>query len=143
MATESDSTVSITEFRYTSTSRQDRSNLLEQDEQVVWVGRSRHETIPLVKGSRVVVLRMHSERADASDLGGVERPEHGIFEQPRAESLALPARGDRQTREQHQRNRVPRESLFESFGRGVVLDLRHHKRVEACNLVAHERHVGL
>ena len=53
---------------------EDRAHVLEQDEQVARVGWSRHETKPLVEGSRVVVLSVHSDRTDAGDVGRLERP---------------------------------------------------------------------
>jgi hypothetical protein len=110
---------------------------------VVRVGGSRHKSKPLVEGSRVVILGVPRHRSHASNVGGLERSQHGVFEQPRTEPLALPARGDGQTREQHQRNRMLGESFSEALWRVVVIDLSHDKRVETYNLVAHQRHVRL
>src|SRR6266487_1478972 len=108
---------------------EDRAHVLEQDEQMVRVGWSRHETKPLVEGSRVVVFSVHGDRTDTGDVGSLERPQHGVFEQPRTEPFALPTRGNGQTSEQHQRDWMFGESLSQTLRRVVVvLDLRDDKR---------------
>lgn len=82
-----------------ATALEDRAYVLEQDEQVVRVGGRLHETQPLVERSRVVIFGVHRHRSYAGNVGGLERPQHGVLEQTRTEPLALPTRGDRQTRE--------------------------------------------
>jgi hypothetical protein len=91
---------------------------------------------PIVEGSRVVIFRVHRHRSYSSNVGRVERSQRGVFEQPRTEPLAMPARGDGQAREQHQRNRMLGESFSEALWRVVVLDLSHDKRVEHYDLIA-------
>ena len=68
---------------------------------------------------------MHDYRPDTRVVGGVLRPQPGVFEQPRAEPFALPTCRDRQTREQHERNRMFRDAFTESLGRVVALDFGH------------------
>ena len=58
----------------------DRPDVLEQDEQVVRIGWSGYKAEPLVEGPRVVILRVHRHRSDAGYVGGLQRPQHGVFE---------------------------------------------------------------
>ncbi len=58
---------------------EDRANVLEQDEQVVRVAGSRHETKSLVEDSRVLILGMYGHCSYAGNVGGLERPQHGVF----------------------------------------------------------------
>src|SRR5207247_4509786 len=58
---------------------EDHANVLEQDEQVVRVGGSRHETKPFVESSRVVVFRVDDLRADASNASGLDAWQHRVL----------------------------------------------------------------
>ena len=110
---------------------------------MVRVSGSRYKTKPLVEASRVVVFGVYGDRADASDVCGLERPQHAVLEQPRTEPLPLPIQGDGQPGEQHYRNRMPGQSLSEALRCAVVLDLGDDKRVEPYDIVADQRHVSL
>ena len=52
-------------------------------------GRS-DEVETLIEGSRIVVFGVDRERANARNIGGLQRSNHGIFEEAATEALALP-----------------------------------------------------
>ena len=44
------------------------------------VGRARFEIELLVPSARILIFRMHDQRPNSSDVGGLCGPEQGVFE---------------------------------------------------------------
>lgn len=60
-----------------------------------------------------------------------------------APPLSLPAPGDGQAGQDHDRHRMAGEPFGQSLGRGFVFQLPDHKRMKPYNLVAGQRDVAL
>ena len=67
---------------------------------MVWFIVRRSEVETLVEASRRFVFGMHRYRPDAGDVSDRDGAPHHIPNQPRADPLALPAKGYRQPRQQ-------------------------------------------
>jgi len=98
--------------------------------------------VAFVEGARGVVLGMHHERADAGDIRRLHCSEHGVFQQSRAKSLALPIDSDGKPRQQHDRNRMAGETFFEPIGSVVERNLPDRECVESNHLFIVERDIG-
>src|SRR5439155_1231409 len=101
------------------------------------------EVESLIEGLGPVIFRMGCKRANASDFRSLERAEHCIFQETRAEPFALAGRGGRETGQQHDRYGMPSPSFLQSFGRVVIVNLADHQRVIADNHLTRQGHVGL
>ena len=90
-----------------------------------------------------LVLRMDRESANASNIGRLQRAQHRVLQQCLAQTLALPAVIHCQAREQHDRNRMARQSFSQTLGRFLPRHVTHGKRVIADDGIAREPYIGL
>jgi len=77
----------------------------------------------LIKGLGVVALRVHRERPNAGNVGGLHGAKHGILEEAAAEALALPGGGNRKPGQQHDGDGMAGKALGQALGRIADLDL--------------------
>jgi len=75
------------------------------------IARGGHEIKMLIKSPCSFDLRVHGERADAGNIGRVHGAHHRIFEQSRADAVALPAHLYYPARDQHDWDGVVRETF--------------------------------
>lgn len=96
-----------------------------------WVGRRGDEIEFQIKAPRLFILRMHCKRPDASDVGRLKRAQHRVFEQRLAHALAVPAMVYGETREQHDGNRMARQTFGQALRRVVAYHMADSKSVIA------------
>jgi hypothetical protein len=86
---------------------------------------------------------MYSERADAGSVGRLHRALHRVAQKRLSDALALRAQRYCQARKQHDRHRMPRQSLAETLGRFLSRDLPDGEGVIADNDIPHQSDEGL
>lgn len=109
---------------------------------MVVVGGRRLKAEMLVKEPRPLVLGMNDQGTDADNVGGLNRAQQRILQEPGPESLPLPVAVHGQPGKQHDRDRKPGQSLGKTFWRIFVKYLTDSEAVEPDNPVPGERDIG-
>jgi hypothetical protein len=120
-----------------------RPQFLHQHIQMHRVAEPVGEAEMAVERARRVVLRMHDQRPDSGNVGGLNRAQDRVFQQARADAFAVPIPVGGKTGEDHDWHGMLREALAKPWRRGGVADLADDKRVKANNVIARQRHIGL
>lgn len=97
----------------------------------------------LVVGPRCIILGVDGEGAYAADLGGLQRPKDRVSQQRPADSFLLPVLPDGKASQQHDGNRVARQTFAEALRHAVILDLTDGEAVVAQQGIAVQTEVGL
>jgi hypothetical protein len=119
------------------------SEVLEQDKQVQWIGGRRSEVKLLVVPLCSIILCMDSQSPNASNIGGLQSAQDSITQESAANSLPLPVFVNREAGQQHDWNRMPRQSLLEAF-RGIqVFDLAYNEAVIPNDGTVYKPEIGL
>lgn len=108
-----------------------------------WISRGGDEIKFLIEALSLFILRMHRERADAGNFGGLDSALHCVAQKRLADALALRAYSHRQARKQHDRHRMAGKSLGETLGRFLAGDLAYGKGVVADDGISHQADIGL
>ena len=77
----------------------------------------------------VVVFGMDKDRANSCDLRCLDGSTHGVFQQARSNTTTLPVLACSKSREQHDRNGVPRETFLQAYCSSVMFYISRRKRV--------------
>ncbi len=117
--------------------------VLDQHEQMKRIRRRGREPEMLIEGARRVVFRVNGKSPDTGDVGGLQCATHRVFHETGADPPALPFYAHRQTRQQHDRHRMTRETFGQALGRILVGNLADHECVEADNGLIRKTEIGL
>ena len=82
---------------------------------------SRLKTKAHIEAARPFVLRLDKDRTNAGDVGGLKRTQDGIPQQPPANLFPLMTKIHGQSGQNHHRNGMPRQTLPNALGRGIVI----------------------
>ena len=86
---------------------------------------------------------MDRQRADAGNVGRLERALHRVSEERLPDTLALPASSHREPRKQHDRYRVAGQTLGQPLRPFLAGDLSDRERVVADDRITDETDIGL
>ena len=102
-----------------------------------------HETEVPVESNGPVVLGVDGERAHADHIRYLKRAPQGVEEQTGTDAAALRVDMDGEARKQKQRDRMAGHALDDALGSLRMLNLAGNYRVEADDLIAAKRNIGL
>ena len=124
-------------------SRNDAAHVLEQNKQMHRIDRGRNEIEVFIETSGILILCMNREGTNSGNIGGLQGTLHGVSKQCLADSLTLPTSIHPQTGEEHDRYRMPRETLGQPAWRLFLGHLTHSKSVKADDGIIDNADVGL
>ena len=96
----------------------------------------RFKIVAQIEGLGRFVLGVDQQCTNADGLGGSQRPQNGVFQQTRSDSLSVPRAIHRQASEQHGRNRMAWDTFLQPRRRFRMDDLRRGEAVIADDDVA-------
>lgn len=107
------------------------------------IGRGGDEIKSLIEGARPGIFRMDGKGTDTGDIRCLQCALHSIPQKRLAHALALRTYRHGQTRQQHDRHRMPRQSLGKPFRGFLAGDLADGERVIPDNNIPREANIGV
>jgi len=119
------------------------ADVLEQHEEMEWIGRGGQKVELLVVAPGGLVLGVNCKCADAGKIGGLHGSQYSVLEQRASDPLLLPILMYRQAGEQHDRDRMACQPFPQAFRSIGIFDLTDREAVVADDRAIDQAQVSL